>query len=295
MTRHWALAAMIVLAMAAAARAQGNRPPPQEELDKAEKDIAGSDKAAQDAAVQKVMAWIKGGWVSDHLWRNWLPALVKDGRQQDVADLALEGVLRRPDPVAIVPLMQFRYQALLALNKNDEALPAAKTYFDVAEMKNTARGVDAVAVALARVHPDDPAIARKWRSEQTDAAAGKAVAESVLQGIKIDDKVFQSSLNMGKTKTAFRDRLGYGDLLLAADKPEEAEKVFREVYQTAETQDQVNQSLEAIAKSLRDQDGNPTRADAWLVEAQKQAASTPVATRPATTRAATKPRDPNLP
>jgi hypothetical protein len=101
--------------------------------------------------------------------------------------------------------------------------------------------------------------------------------------------------------------MAYGDLLLLADQGAEAEKVFREIYQTADGTDQLSQSIEGIAKAIRAQDGNPVRAAAWFKMMSDQLA-TQAATQPATTtRAASQPAasrpaasrparpDPNMP
>ena len=51
--------------------------------------------------------------------------------------------------------------------------------------------------------------------------------------------------------TPFASRVNYGDLLLAADKGAEAEKLFRELYQLAGNQADLTTAIEGIAKSLR--------------------------------------------
>ncbi len=81
------------------------------------------------------------------LWRKWLPALVKAGGEKEnqaVADLALLGMLGRPNPDAVAILIEFRFKALLALNKKDgadEILAAAKSYYNVCDFKATATAV----------------------------------------------------------------------------------------------------------------------------------------------------------
>jgi hypothetical protein len=272
------------------------------ELAKVDQDLASADGAAKDAAIGSIKTWLKGGFVSDHTWRQWIPQMVKDNKQQDVADIAMEGLLHRPDPGAVVPLMQFRYQALLALKKDSDALVAAKSYFLVVEMKNSSRGTDAIGTALARAHPEDTEIVRKFRAEQTAASqgAGSPVAEEgIYRSIKVDPKPYEAQISTYRSKTVFRDRIAYGNLLLASDQGPEAEKVFKDIYRVADPGDQLNQTIEGIAKAIRAQDGNPTRAAAWFKTAQEQAATqTAPTTKPvagATSGPATQPKATGLP
>src|SRR4051812_15968362 len=107
----------------------------------------GSRRDCRDTAVNQVKVWIKGGWVSSDLWRKWIPALVNTPTtNQQIADLALMGMLGRAEPAAIVPLAEFRFKALFALNKPgpngpDELLAAAKSYYNVCDIKYTANAV----------------------------------------------------------------------------------------------------------------------------------------------------------
>jgi hypothetical protein len=250
--------------------------PPKAEWDKASADIGGTDDTARAAATAKVRVWIAGGWVSMDLWRHWLPALVKAGKHADVADLAMEGLLRRPGPEGITPLLDFRLKALLALDRTDEALRAAKSYYNVCDLKYTAGAVETLALVLARTHPDDLEIARRFRAEQAAAAAGRPPAgPSTLAEIKVDASLYKGALDQLSLKTRFSDRVGYAHLLLAADRGQDAEKVFRELFQIASNQADLTTAAEGIAKALRAQDGNVARANAWLVTFQQHASTQP--------------------
>jgi hypothetical protein len=277
------------------------RSPPQSEWDKATADVTGADAAARTAATAKIKGWLEGGWVSMDLWKKWLPALVKANDHQEVAELAFLGILSRPGPEAMSTLLEFRVNALLALQKNDDALQAAKSYYNACDIKYTAKAVDMVALALARAHPEDLEIVRRFRSEQAAAAkapspasgqAAPATASPMLLAVKIDEVPYKEALQKLSFKTRFSDRVGYGNLLLAADKGQDAEKVFRELFQMAATQGDLTTAAEGIAKSLRAQDGNVARANAWLIAFQQQAAARPAL--PAGTPAA-KPKDPSMP
>ncbi|HVS70794.1 MAG TPA: hypothetical protein VHQ47_06040 [Phycisphaerae bacterium] len=122
---------------------------------------------------------------------------------------------------------------------------------------------------------DDPETVRKFREEQAQASAGKPPAgDAIFKSVTIDDKPFETALGSWKAKTRFIDRVCYGDLLLAADKGSDAEKLFKELFQLATTQDELTMATEGIAKSLRAEDGNVARANVWLTTLQQQGGST---------------------
>jgi len=178
--------------------------------------------------------------------------------------------------------------------KNDEALQAAKSYYNVCDMKLTGKAVDMLALCLARTHPDDLEIARRFRNEQAassaspqatastpSAGSGQATAvpttqtSPMLKAIVIDQKIWDDSIKTWAAKTSpVSARAGYGDLLLAADRGADAEKAYREMYQLAATQADLTTAIEGIARSLRAEDGNVGRANAWLVSLQKTSAAT---------------------
>ncbi len=168
----------LLLFASVSALAQTAKAPPQSDWDKATVDVTGTDAAVRDAAVEKIAGWIKGGWVSSDLWRKWLPALVKantPATNQQVADLALLGMLGRPNPDAVTILAEFRFKALVALNKKegaDEILAAAKSYYNVCDFKLTATAVTYVGQALAKARPGTI-----WKSS-ANSAPEQAAASS---------------------------------------------------------------------------------------------------------------------
>ncbi len=238
--------------------AQTVRPPPQSDWDKATADVTGTDAAARDAAVEKIKGWIKGGWVSMDLWKKGLPALDKANQHQEVADLALLGLFGRPNPDAVTILIEFRYKALVALNKKDgadEILAAAKSYYNVCDFKATATAVTYVGQALAKARPEDLEIVRKFRAEQSAAsAAGGAAGDAatapagILSTVKVDDGIYKDALEKWSPKLKFADRVGYANLLLLADKGVEAERVYRELYALASTQEELATATEGLPR-----------------------------------------------
>ena len=145
--------------------------PSQSDIDQMTADITGSNTAGIDSGVANLRAGIKTGWVSANLWQTWLPALAKDKRYDDVMDLTMLGIENRPETMAIGPILEIRAQTLLVENKPDEALAAAKSYYNACAFRDTTKAVDLVAQCLAKARATDTEIGRKFRSECVEPAA----------------------------------------------------------------------------------------------------------------------------
>jgi hypothetical protein len=150
-------------------------------------------------------------------------------------------------------------------------------------MKLTGKAIDLLSVCLARTHPDDLEIVRRFRNEQAAASAAPvggstptSQAAGMLKSITIDPTIWDKWIKYAATKTSPPAALAaYGNLLLVADRGAEAEKNFREMYQLATNQADLTAAIEGIARSLRAEDGNLSRANAWLASLQKASAATP--------------------
>jgi hypothetical protein len=248
------------------------------------------DKGQMDAGVGQIREWIKGGRIGKDLWNIWLPALMRSQRYSDVAELSLGGALIKPTSDAIGPLMGLRARALIAMNQSPEGLAAAKSYYNVCDFKTTNDAVDVVGAAFAKSNPLEPAIANRFRDEQSRASAaamseadpgtrpsaqsqlpGTAKGEAaMLKSVVIDGKLYAGALeSWSNRRTRIGDRVGYGNLLLVADKPLEAEAIFRELYKTAISPQDLSTAAEGLARCLRAEDGTLARANAWLTSLQR--------------------------
>jgi hypothetical protein len=265
---------------------------PNADIDQMTADITGSNTAGIDSGVANLRAGIKTGWVSANLWQTWLPALAKDKRYDDVMDLTMLGIENRPETAAIGPILEIRAQTLLVENKPDEALAAAKSYYNACAFRDTTKAVDLVAQCLAKARATDTEIGRKFRSEQlaaslpadADAPAGPDVAygEPILKGVTIDASIWETAIQTWAAKTdRASDRGGYANLLLAADRGKEAEAVFREIYLSAASNEDYVIGAEGIARALRTEDGTIARSNAWLASIEPINKPAPAAT-PAT-------------
>jgi len=245
------------------------------------------DLAKIDQGEAQIRTWLEGHQVIWVLWFDWFPALMKIQRYPDVADIAAQSVNSNPQPDVIASLLEWRIRALLLMNKPAEALESAKSYYNACPWKQTDYAVQLVGLCLSQCNPADQTIGQRFRDGQSAAslsgiaaatqpdrggvgAAGRIVPGAMegipmLKSITIDSKLYEDGLTEWVTHTRrANERANYANLLLAADRGEEAETIFRDLYGTARTQDQINIAYEGIARALRAEDGNVARANAWL-------------------------------
>jgi hypothetical protein len=268
-------AAIFGLAMSIGAVAQPiSSYPSRDAMDAVTSELSGGDDAAVSQSIQQIHVWINHHHVPYYLWYKWIPALMQDGKYQEVADLSLAGILARPEVIAITELTRWRANALLELGKPQDALQAAKSNYNVCDLDHTPAAIELVGQCLAACHPGDDEIIRRFRNEQ--AAASSAAAEPsasqpapTLLSVRVDAAPYKKAIRTWSARTSFKDRVEYGNLLLVADRCADAEKVFRDLYKTAATQDDLNIAVEGIARSLRAEDGNLARANTWLAALQQ--------------------------
>jgi hypothetical protein len=247
-----------------------------EPTDKETQELTRSLRAAKPEEIEKyekqIWGYLRGHQVPWNVWEEWFPALYHAKRFQTIADMSLSGINSRPALNSISGLMEWRVRALLALNKPQDALIAAKSYYNACNWNETQYAVQMVAICLAQANPSDAQIGKRFEHEQAQSASIGATSQpsearqSVLKAIRVDvnlydDGVVEWVLHGDK----FYDRLMYGTILLAADQGEQAERVYRDCYNAASTQEELNWAAEGVARSLRAQDGSLIRANAWLV------------------------------
>jgi hypothetical protein len=243
-----------------------------------------------DAAIKQIREWLPGGGApSNELCKLWLPAMLKAGRLEDVADISLQMVLIGPSASNIRDFYPLRISALHQLHRNEEALENAKSAYNGVDLKATAKAASVLAQCLAIVHPEDASLPRKFLATQAAAVVRpgsqgppEAPDAGIFKSIKVDPKIYQQALATWEAKSAAntRDAEKYGNVLLLADEPEKAEKLFREILAKATTPADKQRYNEGIVRSIKAEDGNPRRA---------------AALQPATPAASPKPADPGLP
>jgi hypothetical protein len=268
---------LATLSISSVSRADSPASPTAETIAQVTKQINSGDDASIAAAEQTIRGWVSVGRTRGEVRHIWLPALMKAKRYQDTADLAMVAEFGWPASYDMSQLMEDRVNALLAMDKPQLALEEAKGYYNVCDIKNTAHAIDLVGMCLAKCHPEDLEIVHRFRNEQAASASGAAAATQpagMLKGVVIDGKPYEDAITAWASRTKrFNDRVDYGNLLLAADRGDEAEKLFRELYQLATTPADLAVATEGISRSLRAEDGNVGRANAWLVSLQQGSAA----------------------
>jgi len=243
-------------------------------VDPIETAIGTGNPAKIARTVQDIQSRIDTGSISYDLWRIWLPALMNTNHFSEVADLSLSASLARPGIEAIEPCMEFRAKALLAMGKANEALSAAKSYYNVCQLKNTGNALTLVSTCLSATHPDNPSQGQEFRYQQVMASASAygttqpSAEVSILKSIMIDPAPYETQINAYSRRLEFAEGIAYGNLLLAADRTSEAESAFRKLFKSADSQARLTQAIDGIARSLRAEDGNVARANAWLLSLQ---------------------------
>ena len=219
------------------------------------------------------------------LTTRWNTPLFFAKRYDDIASLTQRAVIYSQSP-AYVPmgeppvelLQQMCVRALISAGRGDEALAAAKSLYNVTTMRNTSVAIDLVAQALAVAHKDIPGIGKKFRLQQLEGASTNAPPETItktpylLANVKVDAKLYEATITeqMNVDNVTLATLKTLGNLYLLADQPKKAEEVFRRIYEIAD-QSNLAAAIEGIARSIRAQDGNIARANAYIIAERNNA------------------------
>lgn len=193
--------------------------------------------------------------------------------QSPSAESSLIAIPTKPwDLAALEKPLKAQISSLLAQGKNAQALCAAKSYYNLVELKNTKDAVELLAGVLAK---SDPTAADRFRAQQSSASA-TALTESVLSSITIDDAPYEAAIESFRSKSdSIDNQIGAGNLLLLADRPDEAQACFEFALHLStkgkggKTRS-VRESLSGIARSIRAREGWVARADAFILSLQQQ-------------------------
>ena len=225
----WAILGLSILFCAGQALAQTP--------DSISQHLAAADPAAVQKGIEEIRAFLqtKPDEAINNLQGPWLEELLRQGRCDVVADLALRGEVANPARASSVEALQrWRVQALLRSGKNAQALAAAKGLFNVAAMESTGRALLLLTEALQAARPEDPDVARRLVSQQI--AGAEAHGEStpatrpgeVMASIRVDAADYQAALDKFDpdrfviNATQFVDLSSRGNLLLLVDRADEA-------------------------------------------------------------------------
>jgi tetratricopeptide (TPR) repeat protein len=250
--------------------------------------IVSSDPAVRAAAVEQLrqQAAKPGGIMDGPLAQQYLPALLKAGLNQEVADFAMQGILTGPQDAHTVEVFhKHRVAALLAMNRPEEALAEAKSLYNVCTMKGTGDALVLMAQCLQAVHPEDKTIAERFKLQQVAGStsspqAGASTQPStqpagstsspqaepnMLKAIRINAEPYLESANLPRLqREAFPNLVSRGNLLLEADKLAEAKQCFEAAYPLAGEKDQAK-AAESLARVMKAEDGTVGRANAYIL------------------------------
>jgi hypothetical protein len=201
---------------------------------------------------------------------EWMKPLLAAKMYPEADDLALAAILARPRVSPLVASLQkSRVTALTASGRKEEALAAAKSYYNVAMMRDTKESIVLLRNALAAARGD--AVAEHFISEQADganAAAGSATRpiSSVLASVKVDAGPYKKAIAARQTGKSYDLLVERGNLLLLADRTPEAEAAFAEAFDIAtQGRETLAAAIENHARAMRAADGTVARANAWII------------------------------
>jgi hypothetical protein len=239
-------------------------------------------------------------------WPKWAPLMLKDGQFKLVERLSLAAILERPyDATVVQAAERARVLALIAEQNFAAALPQARSYYNVAALAATGEAVDLLAQVLEKT--SDSQTAQRFRMEQaapsgigTAADSGAAAAVSfssagaeigagVPRGVIFSISIFSPDYDNAVAaleshvdrhgKYSLNNWLARGNLLLLSGHPAEARECFEEACKLATASRDLRVIVEGVARSLRAQDGNMSRATAFLTELAQDPAAAGAALR----------------
>jgi tetratricopeptide (TPR) repeat protein len=243
--------------------------------------IAGGLNSHDGERIDKAVKQIREGLASnpvetvDQLNRTWLAALVRAKQYAAVEEFAVSGTIAVPaDTWRIEQLQKHRIEALLAENKPDQALHAAKALFNVCGMGFTKDALPLLVDSLKAAHPDDPSIVPKFKLQvlanaQEDPVERKRLlakygGNSVMDAIPADPEPYKEAIEKRKGLTDYRGLYGTGNLLLLSGRIKEAHEVFMKVYQIAPP-GELKYASEGIAKLIKAEDGGLGKANQFVM------------------------------
>jgi hypothetical protein len=163
------------------------------------------------------------------------------------------------------------------MGKNEEALAAAKVYFNLARLDKTADALDAILQCLKAARANDPELIERFKREQIEGALLTRQPNlydpqhSFLASIKVPQAEMEEALAYVKSHPPgasgdFDYLLGVGNMLLIADHSAEARQLFEMTYNGTVRDGSLHDAMESIARAIKAEDGIIGRANQWLLE-----------------------------
>jgi len=249
-------------------------PPPltdQAERSRVKEELASGDNDRVNAAVQEVKNSALG--TSDTRKRQRpqdLQLLIAAGKTDEAQSIAMDGIMANiaTNSYAVGGFQAIRAKALLADKKNDEALAAAKAYYNVCAMRSNDDAIKVVTQCLAAAHPDDQDIVERFKREQsgsgptTQPGADADPTPLVLSTVQVDPGPFEQAIESNPGGN-YEQLAAKGNLLLLVDKPKDALQIFLQAIDSADER-HLGEAFENVARAIRAQSGSIGAANAYL-------------------------------
>ncbi len=166
-------------------------------------------------------------------------------------------------------------KSLLASGKAKEALPDAKSLYNVCSMANTSNAILLLAECLGAANPEDKGIVDRLKVEQlagaelpstqpsTKPADAGDKQQKVMDSIQIDSAPYDAAIKQ-ITGEDYASLLKRGNLLLLIDRAKEAKPLFERAYSLC-ADAQLTQASESIARQIKAENHAIGRANAWVL------------------------------
>jgi len=272
------LADQLAAAPAPAKRAQPQLINPATDHDQLVNDLQSGDDTRVTSALAGIRAYIQKHGTSLPETRA-LRILLDAKRYSDLDAMALAQILKGPGyTLGTAAMEKLRAQSFLAAGNGAAALSAAKAYYNVARLKDTADAIDTISLCLAAAHPDDPEIVQRFKEQQVAWAtaapstqpdqtpADATLGDPILAGIQLDSKPFDAAI-AGIDLDEYAQFVSKGNLLLLAGRAAEAHEVFNKAVPIAPAA-KAGEAAESVARAIRAEAGCVAPANAYILSLQ---------------------------
>jgi hypothetical protein len=239
-----------------------------------------SGGAAADEAVATIEKLIlrnglQGGYAMMAFRYKWSRDLFEEKRFEEINHLGKLAVLTYANQTYHTEdIQRWRVKALSAMNRHEEALGVAKGYFNIARLEKTADALDTVLRCLKAAYPNDPELIERFKREQQEGAlltrAPSPSKNSVLKSIKIPATEIEDAMahfqRLGGGGGDLDHQMAAANLLLLADRCDEAHEILVEAYNGTVRDSQLHDAMESVPRAIKAQDGTIGRANQWLLE-----------------------------
>ena len=268
----------LAAAPAPAKRAQPQQINPATDHDQLVNDLQSGDDTRVTSALAGIRAYIQKHGTSLPETRA-LRILLDAKRYSDLDAMALAQILKGPGyTLGTAAMEKLRAQSFLAAGNGAAALSAAKAYYNVARLKDTADAIDTISLCLAAAHPDDPEIVQRFKEQQVAWAtaapstqpdqtpADATLGDPILAGIQLDSKPFDAAI-AGIDLDEYAQFVSKGNLLLLAGRAAEAHEVFNKAVPIAPAA-KAGEAAESVARAIRAEAGCVAPANAYILSLQ---------------------------